>query len=320
MTLPDTLRFDDAGLLHRTTLLTEGFREDEIDRMLRSGRLTAVRRGVYRRTENRDSTAEEDHALRTRAAAPALSPDAVFGHVTAAVLLGLPLWNVSLRRLHVVRDRSGRGQVRAGIHVHGSPLTDDDVVEIDGVRVTSAARTVADLARTLPTEPALVTVDGALHRAWRRIHTRRPDPGAATADEVAGLLARFTGRRGAGAARHVLALADARSESPGESRSRHRIRMAGLPAPVTQWTVPGTNLRTDFAWPRLGVVGEFDGKVKYGRGQRPGEDPREVLWREKRREDRIRATGLTVVRWCWSDITDDGPTGLLPQLHDRLRP
>lgn len=317
--LPDTLRFDEAGLLRRTTLLDQGFRGDEIDRMLRSGQLTAVRRGVYRRPGDRTSTAEEEHALRSRAAAPTLSSGAVFGHVTAAVLLRLPLWNVPLRRLHVVRDRSGSGQVRRGMHVHGSPLVEDDVVELNGVRVTSAARTAADLARSLPTEPALVTVDAALHRAWRRAETGEPDPGAATAEEIAEVLARFSGRPGSGAARRVLALADERSESPGESRSRLRMHLAGLPPPVTQWTVPGTNLRTDFAWPGLGVVGEFDGKVKYGRAQRPGEDLREVLWREKRREDRIRATGLTVVRWTWSDITDGGPTGLLPQLYDRLR-
>ncbi len=29
-----------------------------------------------------------------------------------------------------------------------------------------------------------------------------------------------------------------------------------------------------------------------------------MLWAEKRREDLIRSTGLTVVRWVWSDLAD----------------
>jgi hypothetical protein len=47
----------------------------------------------------------------------------------------------------------------------------------------------------------------------------------------------------------------------------------------------------DFAWP--GVVGECDGRLKYA--------DRDVLWAEKRREDRIRALGLRVIRWGWDD-------------------
>jgi hypothetical protein len=118
------------------------------------------------------------------------------------------------------------------------------------------------------------------------------------------VLSRFGGRVGTPAARRVVALADARSESPGESRSRFRMYLASLPDPATQWEVPGLPFRADFAWPEHGVVGEFDGRIKYGRPLRPGQDLGEVLWEEKRREDLIRSTGLTVVRWVWSDLAD----------------
>jgi len=58
----------------------------------------------------------------------------------------------------------------------------------------------------------------------------------------------------------------------------------------------------DFAWPHLGVVGEFDGRVKYGRDLAPDQDPTEVLWDEKVREDLLRELGWLVVRWTWADL------------------
>ena len=48
------------------------------------------------------------------------------------------------------------------------------------------------------------------------------------------------------------------------------------------------------------VVVEFDGKVKYAAG-----DP-EVLWDEKRREDRLRRLGYVVVRITWADLERPG--------------
>lgn len=317
VTPPLTMRPDASGLLHRRLLLADGFTAEEIDRLLRTGVLRSVRRGVYRADDGRGLSAGEEHALRCRALFPQLD-DGVFGHVSAAVLLGLPVWNISLARLHVVQDRSGRGQVRPGVHVHGSPLGTSDVTQVDGLRLTSPARTAADMARSLALESALVTVDGALQRAWREAHRGESHAGAATATEIAQVLDRFAGRRGIPAARRLLALADERSESAGETRSRFAMYRAGLPAPATQWEVPGTDFRTDFAWPELGVVGEFDGRAKYGRDVRPGVDPHELLWREKRREDRIRAIGLIVVRWTWRGITDTEPDGMLPQLIARL--
>jgi hypothetical protein len=49
-------------------------------------------------------------------------------------------------------------------------------------------------------------------------------------------------------------------------------------------------------------VGEFDGKIKYGRLLRPGQDAGEVVYAEKLREDALRDTGLSVVRWTWQDL------------------
>ena len=104
----------------------------------------------------------------------------------------------------------------------------------------------------------------------------------------------------------VTRLADGRSASVAESRSKYFFYAHGFPAPELQFAVyDGSELigTTDFAWPSLGLLGEFDGRVKYGRLLRPGEEPGDAVFREKRREDQLRrVTGWRVVRFVWADL------------------
>jgi hypothetical protein len=131
--------------------------------------------------------------------------------------------------------------------------------------------------------------------------------GVVTPEELADAVARCKGWRGCPKARGVVAFADGRSESVGESRSRVAIARLGLPTPLPQWEVwnPYGQLvgRVDFGWPPWRVVGEFDGRTKYGRLLLPGQHPGEVVYQEKLREDELRAEQLTVVRWTWRDLT-----------------
>lgn len=244
------------------------------------------------------------HALQLGAALEDLADGAVASHVSAAVLHGLPTWGMSLQRLHVSRDRRRSG-VRVGryVHVHSAPLQAEEVV-VNGMPATSVSRTVVDLARSVPFEQAVVVADNALARGLV------DRPGLESA------LRRAARWPGIPAARRVIAFADARSESVGESRSRVVIHRAGLPAPVLQWEVwaDGRLLgRVDFGWPGLAAVGEFDGRIKYGRLLRPGQQPGDVVYVEKLREDELRGTGLGVTRWTWVDLDRFGPVA------DRLR-
>ena len=43
--------------------------------------------------------------------------------------------------------------------------------------------------------------------------------------------------------------------------------------------------------------------MKYGRSLRPGQDPGEAVYREKRREDALHDLGLQVVRWTWDELS-----------------
>ena len=280
-------------LQFRSSLLAEGWTDRELRRMRRSGALTDVRRGSYAIPDDeRLATPEGRHAMLVEATLPGLAPGAVVSHVSAAVLHGLPVWNIPLRRVHGTRDARSGGRISSRLHLHASPLDPADVVEIDGVPVTSLARTAVDLARTVAFEQAVVVADGALRALFG-------EPAALRAAHE-----RAAGWPGAPKAKRVLDFADGRSESAGESRSRVAIHRLGLPRPVLQWEVAtaGGVHRVDFAWPELATVGEFDGLIKYRRLVLPGQDPADVVVAEKLREDDLRGEHLGVVRWIWPEI------------------
>ena len=92
----------------------------------------------------------------------------------------------------------------------------------------------------------------------------------------------------------------------GESRSRVILHRWKLPPSALQFEVSSADGavigRTDFAWEEHGLVGEFDGRIKYGRLLRPGQDAGDAVFREKRREDAIRDEGWGVLRWTWADL------------------
>jgi hypothetical protein len=86
----------------------------------------------------------------------------VISHASAAVLHGLPVWASAIDKVHVTCDRSGQGKRRSVVHVHGAPLAATDLTVLDGVVVTSLARTVLDLGRTRSMEQAVSAGDVAL--------------------------------------------------------------------------------------------------------------------------------------------------------------
>jgi hypothetical protein len=166
-------------------------------------------------------------------------------------------------------------------------------VLLDRIPVTSLARTVADIGRLLPLDQATAAGDRALRDGLR------PADLEVVLDRC---------RRWPGIARALLMarLLDRGSESAGESVSRIRMHEAGLPAPEPQLSVHDDRGRlvgrADFGWRQQKVLGEFDGRVKYGRLLKPGQRVEDVAYREKLREDALRDLGWRVVRWTWGDL------------------
>ncbi|MFM9377802.1 hypothetical protein [Gordonia sp. VNK21] len=185
--------------------------------------------------------------------------------------------------------RDDGGTVHRSRHIHAAPF-DDDVVVVDGVTLTGPARTAVDLAVAAHGfAQALTVFDSALRDGVDRAELGR--------------LLEFRRRRGIATARAALARADGRAASVGESWSRAQMIEARLPLPnlQTRFVTENGEVFTDFEWDRR-LVGEFDGLLKYARDLRPGETERDVVIREKLREDRLRDLGLVVIRWIWADL------------------
>lgn len=294
--MPSAGAMDD--LILTKELIARGFSTDEIRRMVGRGEIGRVRRGAYA-LELPGKDPSDPYDLRTphlrliAGTEAQLHPRAVLSHGSAAAVWGLPLFSSMVSHVHLTRDRRGGGVRRSVVFVHGSPLRDQDRALVDGLAVTSLARTAVDLARTQAYDRAVALADAAC---------------AAGADpaDLAEALEQARRWYGAPQARRVLHVADPRSESVGESFSRIRLHEMGLPTPELQLEVfdaAGQLLgRSDFAWPEHNTLGEFDGRTKYGRLRRQGETEAEAVHREKLREDALRDHGWQVVRWVWDDL------------------
>lgn len=163
--------------LHRAgQLRAAGYTADEVRRMLRSGDLTTVRRGVYVEGAQPDDSAVR-HALLVRAAVGELDGSAVVSHVSAAVVHGLAVWGLPLDVVRVTRNRSRTGaRCSARVDVHSAPLA-GAIAVVDGVACTDLARTVVDVAREAPFEQAVVCADAALRGGLERRARRSSSSG-----------------------------------------------------------------------------------------------------------------------------------------------
>jgi hypothetical protein len=247
-------------------------------------------------------TPTERHRICLETMRPRIAGDPVVSHVSAAVLHGLPLWRVHLGQVHVTRAPPAKGHRGSALHAHTASLEADEVLQIGDWAVTSVARTIVDLGRTLPFEQALLAADHALH--W----------GLTSAEDLAAQMDRCRRLPGALASSRVVAFADGRSASLGESRSRIMIHRAGLPEPELQLDIlddRGRLLsRGNFGFRKHRVVGQFDGKLKHAGTADPQNG-----WRDNTAE--LEDAGWTVVRWMWVDL--DNPVEVIVSLQKALR-
>lgn len=281
-----------ADVILHAALLARGYTDNDLERMRRSGELSRLRRGAYT-WPGQELSPEDRHRQLVTATLRQLRSPATVSYVSAAVLHGLPAWSEQLVRVHLTRPREGGGKTRSVVRIHSGDLEPDEIVLLHGVATTSLARTVGDLGRLLPLDQATAAGDQALRRGL--------DP--AELDAV------LQGGRGCPRIARALVMArllDGRSESAGESVSRVRMHEGGLPRPEPQLVVHDRAgrfvARADFGWPEQRVLGEFDGRVKYGRLLRAGQRVEEVVYREKLREDALRDLDWRVVRWTWADL------------------
>lgn len=255
--------------------------------------LHRVRRGTYV-TEStwRGAKTRQRYEMLVRATVPALRREAPLAHESAAVLLGIPVIGPWPSRVHVLERTAAGGRSSAVVTRHGTRQL-PALTTVDDIATTSPARTAVDLARTRSFLSGIAAADYVLHSGMASLKDLEAELEAAK---------RSPGLR---RARLVVAHADERAESVGESLSRAQMIELGQSVPVLQqefYDEAGLIGRTDFWWPELGIAGEFDGEVKFGRETHAAdEDAREALWREKQREDRLRRQVNGIVRWTWKE-------------------
>lgn len=295
MTFEDLIRTD-RGYVTRAQFLSQGYNDRDIRSAVHSRLLLRRRQGVYvYAVEFNQLTPEQQHVIDVRSVADKLGPAVAISHASACAIHGIAMYGVDLSKIHVTRLDGSAGRTEYGIVHHvGQVISEDDLMEVDGMLVTKPARAMFETSTRHSVESAIVTLDSGLHLALT------------SPEELAELGARWWNWQGARKARYAMTLADGRAESPGESRSRYLFRREGLPIPDLQVAVHGENGRligySDFGWLEYCHLGEFDGKVKYGGIASDPRTPQQIAYDEKRREDAMRSQHLGMSRWGWPDL------------------
>lgn len=257
---------------------------------------------------------DERHLARIHAVALAVGPGMLFSHLSAAALWRLPIVGLWPELPEVTVGATQGGQSRRTFTARKYPLPPTDA-RIDGLRVTSLARTVVDVARTSRMSTAVAMADYAL--AIKPARSTKIESATVMFSELLQEISEVESSRGMRRCRDAIGLADGRSGSAGESLSRVGMHVLGLPAPELQHPVydrDGLIGIADFWWPEFNLLGEFDGFGKYVReALRPGMAVADVVVAEKIREDRMRATGPGMTRWGWKTARS------LPALAAHLR-
>ena len=165
--------------------------------------------------------------------------------------------------------------------IHRSALPDTDVTLNDGIRVTTPARTLIDLADVLP----------------RRRLERAFDEAAYLRLDLADVAPRH-GRRGSGLLASVL-----HAHAPGTTRTRSELEERilslcdrfRLPTPEVNTTVQGHEV--DFLWRDSRLVVEVDGWAAHG--------TRGAFERDRRRDADLLAAGWRVLRISWERLRSE---------------
>ena len=235
-----------------------------------------------------------DPALRAHAVAAALPADAVLSGWAAAYLLGVTdldgvAWTMQ-GEVHLdilVARTADRTRIRRpGVTTVRSELSGSDVVEVDGVRVTSPVRTTFELLRRGPMVEAVVAADAMLHS------------GLLSVSDLQAYIAQRPRWKGVPAVRRALALANAAAESPMETRLRLIFVLAGFSqlqvnVPLYERSTALLLGRPDLLDEEAGLIIEYDGS-----GHRQADRHRS----DNAREHGLERAGLIVVRFDGHDV------------------
>ena len=268
------------GLLTTAHLRSLEFSRAEQRTLVRNGVLRSARPGVF-------ALAGSSNSFEQRLLAVVLATGATASHLSALRLHG---HGPRLSTLEVTVPYPADCGLE-GVVVHRSRTLDLDQVElVDGVSVTTLARTIVDVAARLPV------------RHLGRIVDHAAAEGALDVDALREL------RRTIGVGRRGVTRLDAviercrdvvGSESGPEVDLRRLLRDAGLPEPVAQFalSVGGERYRLDLAYPLERIAIEYDGYLAHSGHRRFEED--------RRRQNMLVRAGWCVLRFTARELRED---------------
>jgi very-short-patch-repair endonuclease len=267
------------GAVSRKQCRTMGMTIGAIDRCVVSGRFEVLFPGVYRMTGS-PRTARQ----RAQAALLWLGDQAALSELTAATILRLD--GCRAKGLDLMVPRGVRKRTPDLVPRRTLWLPRQHVVTVDGLRCTSASRTLVDIAPLLDEEALEVAFESA-----RRMGLTSP-----RALELAATPVIDGGGRGAQKLRKLL-----EHQQPGgrplqyklEVKMARLLRPSGLPRPERQLPVGPYRIDFAFGWLRHGV--ECEGFDYHGS---------RLAWkRDKRRTSFIEAQGWSLTFVSWDDVT-----------------
>lgn len=228
------------GVVSLAQLRSLGLNRSRVTRWLADGRLHLIHRGVY--AVGHTNLTINGHYI---AAVLACGPGALLSHRSAGALRDLRRWS-GVIEVTVPSRRVGP----RGVRIHRSRcLAQEDRTIVDGIPITSVARTLLDLAAVLPERD----LNRALDRAER---LRLFDLTASH-----GLLARAAGHHGAGPLRRAIAAWEpSYTQSEFEEHFKELVLASDLPRPLFNAQVQGrtTSWEVDAYWPQARLAVDLD--------------------------------------------------------------
>lgn len=246
----------------------------------------------------------------------ALHPGHAASHQTAAALHGLDIQLHPEMPVHLTAiERVPRSRRVEGATLHHADSVPNETVAVEGLRVTTVPRTIADVLRTSKPPHSVAVLDGAVRD--RRV----------TAADVRSVLREQVRWRGRPRAMDAFALHDPTRETWLESYSFVQFHGLGLPLPLPQVEVldEGFHLvgRVDGLIEETGTFLEADGSGKYlipasEKGLTEAESIQQSMVQQQLRHDRLLRLGLTGARWTTTEAVQT-PEAVVGRVRAAMR-
>lgn len=273
------------GMVSRSQLLDIGLTDRQVTGRVRNERFITVRRGVYslgHRQVGQKGT--------WMSAVLSCGPGAVLSHRSAAALWGFMEWNGPVEVLSPVTGRR-RGERADPRHLtpplvrKSTLLIAEETTLVEGIPVTTVARTLVDLAAVLSETQLAKALDTAAIRKLLDLEDLRKVVGASR------------GRKGIGNLRSLLEQWHPQTvltRSELEARFLRFLKKIKFDEPQVNVTI--ALCEVDFYWPDYDMVVELDGRKYHDTGRGFEED--------RERTVRLELAGKRVLRLTWDMVVN----------------